>query len=563
MALLRYLQRRDSLPDPKGSLSFAIPAQAIARANQEVQAAAENIQVRERRKRGAYNRYSPRDRADIGRYASQHGVAAAARFFSRKLKRTVRETTVRSMKAAYAEETLRKRRGGPGGDVTVLPLQKRGRPVLLGSSVDMMVQKYLKKVRDGGGAVSAKIAIAAARGILMICTKTKLVEFGGYVQLNRHWAYALLKRMKFVQRKATTAKSKFTPVDYETLKKSFLADVVATVTMEEIPAELILNWDQTGIKIVPSSTWTMERKGANRVEMVGVNDKRQITAIFCGALTGDFLPVQLVYKGKTSRCHPHFQFPSGWHIAHSPKHWSTEETMLQYIEHIILPYVRQVRERLQLGDDKPAVAIMDNFKGQITEAVTSLLEANNVHVCLLPANTTDLLQPMDIAVNKPAKDFLRKEFQQWYSEHVMKQLEGQDISDIETAEIRPIDLGLPALKEIGAKWLVDMASYISDNPQFIVNGFMRAGITGALDAHYSGDQPDEGTVTGDIDESGHDDSDETEEEETDEEDDDEAVINLVSEEEEIDDEDEQESDEEDNVYADDNEAVIELESEEE
>ena len=235
--------------------------------------------------------------------------------------------------------------------------------------------------------------------------------------------------------------------------------------------------------------------------------------------------------------------------------------MLQYIEHIILPYVRQVRERLQLGDDKPAVAIMDNFKGQITEAVTSLLEANNVHVCLLPANTTDLLQPMDIAVNKPAKDFLRKEFQQWYSEHVMKQLEGQDISDIETAEIRPIDLGLPALKEIGAKWLVDMASYISDNPQFIVNGFMRAGITGALDAHYSGDQPDEGTVTGDIDESGHDDSDETEEEETDEEDDDEAVINLVSEEEEIDDEDEQESDEEDNVYADD--AVIELESEEE
>ena len=40
--------------------------------------------------------------------------------------------------------------------------------------------------------------------------------------------------------------------------------------------------------------------------------------------------------------------------------------MLQYIEHILLPYVRQVRERLYLGDDKPAVAIIDNFKGQIT-----------------------------------------------------------------------------------------------------------------------------------------------------------------------------------------------------
>ena len=36
-----------------------------------------DIQVRERRKQGAYNRYSPRDRTDIGRYASQHGVDVA------------------------------------------------------------------------------------------------------------------------------------------------------------------------------------------------------------------------------------------------------------------------------------------------------------------------------------------------------------------------------------------------------------------------------------------------------------------------------------------------------
>ena len=66
---------------------------------------------------------------------------------------------------------------------------------------------------------------------------------------------------------------------------------------------------------------------------------------------------------------------------------------------------------------------MDNFKGQITESVIRLLETHDVHVCLLPPNTTDLLQPRDIAVNKPAKEFLREEFEQWYSEHVMKQLE--------------------------------------------------------------------------------------------------------------------------------------------
>ena len=59
-------------------------------------------------------------------------------------------------------------------------------------------------------------------------------------------------------KKATTAKGKHSNADFARLKIQFLADVITTVEMEEIPAELILNWDQTGIKIVPSSAWTMD-----------------------------------------------------------------------------------------------------------------------------------------------------------------------------------------------------------------------------------------------------------------------------------------------------------------
>ena len=73
------------------------------------------------------------------------------------------------------------------------------------------------------------------------------------------------------------------------LKEGFLDDIVEA-PMEEIPAELILNCNQTGIKLVPCSSWTMEKQGEKQVEMVGANDKRQITAVFCGPLLGDFLP---------------------------------------------------------------------------------------------------------------------------------------------------------------------------------------------------------------------------------------------------------------------------------
>ena len=216
----------------------------------------------------------------------------------------------------------------------------------------------------------------------------------------------------------------------------------------------------------------MDERGVNRVELTGVNDKRQITAVFCGSLVGDFLPLQLIYAGKTSRCHPKFKFPPEWHITHSQKHWSNEETMIQHVDNIILPYVERTREMLD-REEAPALVIMDNFKGQITAKINKLLEDNNIHVCLLPANTTDLLQPLDISVNKPAKEFLRKRFQLWYSEKVLEQVHEED--DIDAIEINPINppinLGMPMLKELGAKWLVEMADYLSDNPQFITNHY--------------------------------------------------------------------------------------------
>ena len=70
--------------------------------------------------------------------------------------------------------------------------------------------------------------------------------------------------------------------------------------MEEIPAELILNWD-----LIPSSTWTMSTHGSQQVEIARVNDKRQITVVFCGSIVGDFLPIQLIYiRVRLSECHP-------------------------------------------------------------------------------------------------------------------------------------------------------------------------------------------------------------------------------------------------------------------
>ena len=140
----------------------------------------------------------------------------------------------------------------------------------------------------------------------------------GHVSLTKHWAKYLMERMGLGKRPAST-KAKVSLPDFDRFKVQFPFDVKAVIEIEEIPCELIINWDQTGINYVPVSSWTMG------VEIAGIDNKRQITAVFGGTMTGDFLPPQLIYQGNTSKCLPSVDFPSDWHITFTENHWLNEQ----------------------------------------------------------------------------------------------------------------------------------------------------------------------------------------------------------------------------------------------
>ena len=149
----------------------------------------------------------------------------------------------------------------------------------------------------------------------------------------------------------------------------------------------------------------MEVAGSKRVEVVGKDDKQQITACFAGSMAGDFLPLQLVYEGKTTHCLPHVEFRRDWHITYSSTHWSNETTMKEYVDQIILPYIKQKRAELKLAPNHASLLLFDNFKAQWTEQLLTYINSHNVYVVLIPPNCTDKLQPLDLSVNSQQKTF--------------------------------------------------------------------------------------------------------------------------------------------------------------
>ena len=73
------------------------------------------------------------------------------------------------------------------------------------------------------------------------------------------------------------------------------------------------------------------------------------------------------------------------------------------------------------------------------------------------------------------------------------------MDNLECTEIQSINLGMPVLKEVGARWLVQMVEYISNNPQFIVNGFVSFRISSAINGVVEMGAESEHSGTDDID----------------------------------------------------------------
>ena len=248
MSILDYFKTQSTLPNPSGTLSTSMPSRAIAAANRMVSAvvSSQSWNAKQKRQRKAVhnNSYSPQLRAEMGKATLQFGATAVARKYSVKLG-TVNESTMRGLKQAYVLEGQRKRRREDLMTVMSLPHKKRGRPLLLGKTLDA-VQSYILKLRERGCPVNTEIVRAAARGIVQTMGTTRLAEYGGPSTLSVAWAKSLLQRMNFTKRRGST-KSGMAPDNFEKVKETFLSEIIETVEMNDIPGDLIFNWDQTGI----------------------------------------------------------------------------------------------------------------------------------------------------------------------------------------------------------------------------------------------------------------------------------------------------------------------------
>ena len=128
--------------------------------------------------------------------------------------------------------------------------------------------------------------------------------------------------MNWTKRKGTTGKVEPSKKFLEEEKFTFQRKISNVILDHDVPSALVLNLDQTPLSYVSPGKYTFSSKGSKNVPIKGLDDKRQITATFVVSATGSFLPIQLIYQGKSKRCLPKFTFPTNFHVTFTPNHWS-------------------------------------------------------------------------------------------------------------------------------------------------------------------------------------------------------------------------------------------------
>ena len=294
MSILKFFKPLPTLPTPEDT---GIGPVATQEGNLRVERVLDLQQKTEpaRKKRKTYTTFPGKQRTDIGRYAAENGNAAAVEKFRKEIP-DLGESTVRLFKQRYLAEVKNSRCGEP---ILEVSLRKRGRPLALGKELDADVQKFVKALRSAGTAVNGAVVQAVAEGIVTAKNQTLLAANGGCITISKSWAKSLMARMGLVKCHGSTKSNlRLSGEEYDRIRNAYVMGIVTKARSGNIPPQLIINWDQTGLNVVPTSSWTMHEAGSRRVEIMGLTDKRQITATYAAAMSGDVLPIQILYTGK-------------------------------------------------------------------------------------------------------------------------------------------------------------------------------------------------------------------------------------------------------------------------
>ena len=141
--------------------------------------------------RSKYVKYSAKQRAEIGEFASKYSVSTAMKHFREKYP-GIKQQNVSDFKRKYKEI---RSFGRPSTEVTEIGTKKRSRRSLLPDQLMAKTVEIVKALRLKSAPVSYAVMAAVARGVVISQDRNLLVENGRHLHFSDNWACQIIHRV--------------------------------------------------------------------------------------------------------------------------------------------------------------------------------------------------------------------------------------------------------------------------------------------------------------------------------------------------------------------------------
>jgi len=285
---------------------------------------------------------------------------------------------------------------------------------------------------------------------------------GSHFQCTESWVKKFLaQNLNWSFRRATRAAQK-TPSNADQLCLDQFYRLTLTIRDCAIfHASFYVNIDQTNIVYQPANTATYEEVGSKQVAVIGQEEKRAFTVVVGVSASGDALPFQVIYCGKTARSLPMKTTPQfkdaqdlGFKLCFSntDTYWSTFELMCDYIRDILGPYWTRQKELVGAPDDQECVLQLDVWSVHRSIQFRTWLDQQYpwIKYRFVPGGCTGIAQPCDVGIQRPFKLAVKR------SQHA--DIVEESLSLLKNNEAAPVirlDTTLPTLRDRSLHWLVN------------------------------------------------------------------------------------------------------------
>ncbi|XP_034967923.2 pogo transposable element with KRAB domain [Zootoca vivipara] len=260
---------------------------------------------------------------------------------------------------------------------------------------------------------------------------------------SQHWLDGFLQRYELSLRKSTTL---FRLEDAEVVKRALaFKSFVDGIDFSKYQLCNMIAMDETAVFMGQGAQTTIEQRGASSIYVPSTgHESSRVTCILAIRLDGKKATPVIIAKGKKDK----IERVSGIYVLESEKAWCTQAVIRRWLD-LMLPLVTRGGQR--------GLLVWDSASTHRAKDMKKFLAERRIDQIMIPAGMTAYLQTLDIAINKPFKDHLRMEINDYIENRMTRNQRGNFVK--------------PNLQEV-VNWVKNSWDKITDS---VVANALRAG----------------------------------------------------------------------------------------